>query len=254
VNLESLAARAWSIFRDAQRDLPEVVVEPSMPILFFGDSEAYERSALKVATVGLNPSRREFPSNDPWLRFPEAAALSVNGSFGPDAGADYLRFLNDYFRAQPYRGWFDAGFEPILRGLGASYYTGAESVALHTDLCSPIATDPTWTRLGVHAAKLSREGVELWRDLIDALAPDVLLVSVASRYLSHIAPEPIAQWRVLHTVERTNPFHVLVTEAQIGRRQIPVVFGRAAELPLGTVSHVAKAEIGASIRTFLDGR
>ena len=32
------------------------VVNPSIPILWFGDMKAYEESELKIVTVGLNPS------------------------------------------------------------------------------------------------------------------------------------------------------------------------------------------------------
>lgn len=31
--------------------------------------------------------------------------------------------------------------------MDASYYDHQTSTALHTDICSPIATNPTWTRL-----------------------------------------------------------------------------------------------------------
>ena len=36
------------------------VVNPSIPILYFGDEVAYRKSKLKVITVGKNPSLNEF--------------------------------------------------------------------------------------------------------------------------------------------------------------------------------------------------
>jgi hypothetical protein len=45
------------------------VVPHSMPILFFGDLDKYKKSKnLKVITVGLNPSNREFPPESPFKR------------------------------------------------------------------------------------------------------------------------------------------------------------------------------------------
>ena len=61
VTLESLIADAWLIYDQEFRTSDSLVVRPSMPILYFGDSEAYSRSAIRILTVGLNPSREEFP-------------------------------------------------------------------------------------------------------------------------------------------------------------------------------------------------
>lgn len=46
-------------------------VDPSIPILYFGDLTAYENSPKRIVTVALNPSNVEFPS--PSTRFPMAA-------------------------------------------------------------------------------------------------------------------------------------------------------------------------------------
>jgi hypothetical protein len=51
--------------------------------------------------------------------------------------------MNRYFREEPYSAWFRPSFEEFLLGMGASFYGSAASTARHTDLCSPIATDPT---------------------------------------------------------------------------------------------------------------
>ena len=47
-------------------------VKPAVPILFFGDLDAYRASPLRVLTVGLNPSGHEFPADQPFRRFPLA--------------------------------------------------------------------------------------------------------------------------------------------------------------------------------------
>ena len=48
------------------------LVAPSAPVLFFGDLPGFGESTPRVATVALNPSRREFPAADPFKRFPGA--------------------------------------------------------------------------------------------------------------------------------------------------------------------------------------
>jgi hypothetical protein len=174
--LEELGARAWDIHGRAEAEALEHLVRPSVPILFFGDSESYLASRIRVLTVGLNPSREEFPRADPFSRF-EYAGL-VDGSADADLAA-YLRSLNEYFRLNPYRKWFDPSFEPMLSGVGASYYAGRYSTALHTDFCTPLATDPTWSRLKPRERNVLKDsGWRLWHDLVKALEPDLVLVSI----------------------------------------------------------------------------
>jgi len=73
------------------------LVAPSAPILFFGDLHAYRGSPLRVITVALNPSNREFPEPDPFSRFKTFTGPEV------PATSDYICALNAYFRAIPYR-------------------------------------------------------------------------------------------------------------------------------------------------------
>src|SRR5271167_686907 len=109
VGLAELGARAWDIHRRAEADSLKHVVRPSVPILFFGDSKSYLASRTRVLTVGLNPSREEFPSANPFSRF------RYSGRVDPSADLDltaYLSSLDEYFRVNPYRKWFDPSFEP----------------------------------------------------------------------------------------------------------------------------------------------
>lgn len=135
--MRELASASWELYRDAVNQGTAVLVRPSIPILFFGDDEKYISSPLKVITVGLNPWRLEFPSVDPFLRFPAARQIDPQQ---PALDA-HLEALRAYFRVRPYNAWFRPAFEPILNELAASYYDGtAASTALHTDICSPLAT------------------------------------------------------------------------------------------------------------------
>lgn len=237
---------AWTVFRRAASTPEGRVVRPSMPILYFGDREAYEGSPLRIVTAGLNPSLAEFPSESPWLRFPGAGSLPNDGSISIQERDQYLAALDEYFRVAPYRKWFDRSFEPILNGCGASYYEG-QNVALHTDLLSPVATNPTWSRLSESARSRHAGGRDLWTFLMRALRPHVIIVSVAKRYLHPLSQVPVDQWTELFRIERENPFVVREILRDFAGREALVVFGRAAELPFGTVSTGDKQEIGKHI-------
>jgi hypothetical protein len=56
----------------------DFVVDPAIPILFFGNSNRYFKSPLRVITVGKNPSNEEFPKDDPFSRFPEMRDNDAN--------------------------------------------------------------------------------------------------------------------------------------------------------------------------------
>ena len=232
-------------------------VAPAVPILFFGDVDAYFGSRLRVVTVGLNPSSREFPTDDPLRRFPLAEGIDR---------ADVERYvdaLSAYFRADPYAGWFGA-WEPLLNGAGASYYPGAASAALHTDICSPVATDPTWSRLdGGDRRALMDDGVPLWHELLALLRPDLVLVSVARRHLGRVSFEaPGRRWEPIHTLHyktdgapRRRPYRAEARWHVIGDGVSLFVFCPASQTPLGSISFDQRRRLGAvAADAFRDGR
>lgn len=232
-------------------------VTPAVPILFFGDIDAYFRSQLRVVTVGLNPSSREFPTDDPFGRFPLAEGIDC-----ADLGR-YVDALSAYFRADPYAGWFGA-WEPLLNGAGASYYTGEASTALHTDICSPVATDPTWSRLDEGDRRtLMDDGVPLWHELLVLLRPDLVLVSVARHHLERISFEASDQrWEPIHTFNnktngapRKRPYRAEARWHLIGDGASLFVFCPASQTPLGSISVDQRRELGTvAADAFRDGR
>jgi hypothetical protein len=243
--LRVLARDAWQEHRRAQLNHLSHLVLPSIPILFFGDSLQLAKSPLRVITVGLNPSREEFPRGAPFSRFPGSPEHDID-----DLDA-YLAGLDGYFRADPY-GWFDRSFEPLLRGLGASYYDGSRSCAVHTDLCSPLATDPTWTGLGqADKAALEPPGMRLWHRLAEALQPDVVLISIARRLADRITFPVAGPVAVIHVVDgprRTRPYQIEAQRRRLASGKKPLfVFGRAAQHPFGLISTEDKERAGASI-------
>jgi hypothetical protein len=114
----------------------------AIPIFSFGDP-----TTARVATIGLNPSDREFLETATKTRLAQSRfANAWLTSPPPYAHADVIRIqadCNDYFlRPTYYAKWFGP-MEKILSAAstsGLSYFTGT---ACHLDL-TPWATDPTW--------------------------------------------------------------------------------------------------------------
>lgn len=151
----------------------DFVVPNSIPIPYFGDLAAFLKSPLRVLTAALNPSDREFPAGEPRFNV-------LKGRRGP---SELEAELGAYFTSNPYRGWFSS-FEPVLNGLEASYggkmaVREYRSTALHVDLCSPIATSPTWSKLTRgQRTGLTAIGREVFDWLVDELEPNIIVASL----------------------------------------------------------------------------
>ena len=234
----------FNYFKKHEKD--EVVVKPSIPILYFGDLEGYVKSKLKVITVGKNPSLNEFrlqkQDDDSIVRFAKWDAKRQN----------LTETLNQYFKANahPFTKWFSS-FEPILNGLNASYYDGAkDNIALHTDICSPLATNPTWSKLsGEKRSLLFQEGFAIWKQLIEELQPDVLLVSVPRELFNRTFKTTGEELIVFTTKKdgklRKSPYKVEIHKYQLeSNKTVSVVFGQAANKPFDTISAEQKIKIG----------
>lgn len=179
--LEPVIAQTIEHFNDVKDS--ELVVSNSIPILFFGDLEAYLNSPMKIVTVALNPSDKEFSET----RFVTSEDVLTNTK-------SYASTLSSYFSFNPYTRWFN-NFEKLLHHLKSSYYpennrptfpndpkTPISNIVLHTDICSPIATAKTWSKLKSKTEKEFREklqanGKVIWSELISVLRPDIILVS-----------------------------------------------------------------------------
>ena len=123
------------------------VIPWSSPIPSFGDL-----SCSKVATLGLNPSNREFVDtcgnelDGNSRRFHTLKSLGIRR--WSDATADHCKMILEscsrYFHNNPYDDWFKK-LDKIISGTSASYYA-ASSKACHLDLI-PYATACKWTDL-----------------------------------------------------------------------------------------------------------
>lgn len=173
-----------------------VVVPASIPILWFGDIEAYAKSKVKIVTVGLNPSCWEFKEkkNDTYqvsLRFPKASGLQLSGNLTTQDVRTYYDAMNEYFTTKPYTKWFRHN-ERVLNELNASYIPLTpekitqdnlgktfDNTAIHLDLYAPLATDPVWGEL----KKAEKNSIcticnGLYAGLIYALNPDIIVVAI----------------------------------------------------------------------------
>lgn len=106
----------------------------------------------RVATLGINPSNREFVDGageelkGDRRRFPTLGSLGLR-SWADASSLDITSIVSaceTYFSANPYSRWFDT-LDTLLQPAGASYY-GTEDPAAHIDLV-PYATDVKWAAL-----------------------------------------------------------------------------------------------------------
>jgi hypothetical protein len=137
------------LLRMVRRPVPAAQVVPaSTRVVAFGDP----RQAT-VATLGINPSWREFLEADGSLLTGAKRRLATLTSLGAEdtvllKTAEVRRVIDDcvaYFRADrnPYRRWFNPLDEVLRKALGVSYYN---STACHLDLVQ-WATAPAWREL-----------------------------------------------------------------------------------------------------------
>lgn len=123
------------------------VISWGSPILSFGNLEN-----SRVATLGLNPSNREFVDkmgkelNGSERRFHSLSSLKINN--WNDVGTKHLKlildFSNNYFIRNPYDTWFKK-LDYLISGTNASYYFPTLG-ACHLDLI-PFATFSKWADL-----------------------------------------------------------------------------------------------------------
>lgn len=147
------------------------------PVPFFGDI-----NVAKVATVGINPSNREFVDKDGVelgardRRLPTLSSLNL-GSWEDASGADIRTIAlgcRQYFEINPYRQWFDV-LDRMLVAANVSYYGGP--TACHLDLVA-YSTSTKWGALEATVRDtLVRRGRLTIAELIRDSALDVLVLN-----------------------------------------------------------------------------
>lgn len=124
------------------------VIPWSSPIPVFGNLYT-----AKIATLGINPSNREFVDatgkelEGKFRRFQTLRSLDL--AKWSDATGSHIDVISasclDYFRRNPYDRWFKR-LDAIISGTTASYYHPL-SHACHFDLV-PYATGSKWSKVG----------------------------------------------------------------------------------------------------------
>jgi hypothetical protein len=239
------------------REKQKNITYPSIPILYFGDYAQYQKSNPKIVTVSLNPPLNEFPTDSRFTRFPEIEDLDISDILTENDVTTYLGSLNNYFKHEP-NDWFDS-YDPVLNGMNTSYYPNtAENNAIHTNLCSTFATDLTWNKLkGSTKYTLSREGRKFWHRLIEILEPEMIIFSIARKYLDRVMFKRTG-WEVFTSVTRkkdgsprSKPYDVEVAESRIGDKKMYLVFAKAAIQPFGFLSSDIKLRLGEELNSLL---
>ena len=154
-------------------DLLDARIPPDAGVLSWGSPvPAFGNpAASRLATLGLNPSSREFLDlygnelSGSSRRFHTLRSLGLE-SWG-DADSRHLRemvlYCHGYFQRNPYDRWFRV-LDQVVSSTGVSYYRGQQ--ACHLDLI-PYATLPKWSGLASHQrTTLLRIGVRTLGRLI----------------------------------------------------------------------------------------
>lgn len=199
--LYEIMRKYYGDFLEKQKDIREVIVEQSFPIVWFGNMKRFFHSKIKVVTIGLNPSNSEFPNYNPELRFPEAHEAFEQGRMGLVCDS-----LNGYFdcNREPYWEWFN-GYERALSSMPFGVTYGkcphvkncavrnpvtcgkcpiVENYAIHIDFFSAIATDPTYS--GLKKKKFLLQNTDLFDRLFHYLTDNwdepVIVLFSTSKY------------------------------------------------------------------------
>lgn len=145
------------------------IIRWSCPVPFFG-----EIAGATVATVGINPSSREFLSADgielqgEERRLPTLRSLGCRSWLEVDAVQikEILAACETYFLRSPYNRWFQV-LEKVLAPAGVSLYRRGGQ-ACHIDLV-PYATNAKWGSLPLAE---QRNLIEVSRDALARLLHD----------------------------------------------------------------------------------
>jgi hypothetical protein len=152
------------------------VIRWGCPVPFFGHLES-----ARLATVGINPSNREFVGTDGNelagndRRLPTLSSLGLSSWLQADFVAlrAILLSCSSYFERNPYDGWFGS-LQRIIEPTGHSYYA-PRSDACHLDVV-PWATVGKWGTLSAASRRqLAARATQALADMI-ACSPLTMLV------------------------------------------------------------------------------
>ena len=219
-NLSGLIDEYWNDY--AAHRILSFVVNPSIPIIWFGNLEAYCNSSVRVVTIGLNPSNGEFldsnktkkkkdetASYSPSFRFYKAKDLVAKSKLLKVDKDKLIESYNDYFNPNNSYDWF-SNFETVFGYFPddvikpVSYKTDADkakskqaNAAIHIDFKTALATDPTWGELNrayknatsKKKEKTEQNDSEKLKDILKL--PEIIRKDLFEKLLHIIAPDII---------------------------------------------------------------
>jgi hypothetical protein len=165
-----IATATTSLLRLARGDVDaQPVMGWTCPVPYFG-----RLRHATLATLGINPSNREFVDGTGQELDGDSRRFPTLGSLGLRTWADassldltaIVAACDQYFSGNPYGRWFDP-LDVLVRAAGASFYS-AERPAAHLDLV-PYATHVKW---GALRQDQQRALLYCGRDLLEALLRD----------------------------------------------------------------------------------
>jgi hypothetical protein len=257
-SLEELIQYTWDYFHSYKGDIWKgnkkegCITYPSIPVLFFGDLDQYEKSKQRIVTVGLNPSKAEFPNNG-FSRFNGGEELYKKDILDDRDKEKYIEILSNYFHTtnDTYE-WFNS-YKPLLNSMNATFYPDKkyENKTIHTDICTPLATSPTWSDCPREMRKvLSNKGAIIWNRLISLLKPHLVLISVKQKHLDKIKFGE-QNWEEFHTIyqkgdgeERKTPYKVYYKKVKINDTATTFIHDKPANLRPFFITDKQKRKLG----------
>lgn len=223
---------------------PACVLRDVVPILWFGDMDAYFASEKKIVTIAVNPSDKEFIVNGVCSinnRFPGAPANY--DSHNPQHFVAYKNAMDCYFMNNPYMKWFWHN-EKVLRLFDASYQgtfctykndsgEAFTNTALHIDLKAPVATYPVWGDKEL-APRERKAVIKLYAKYFNRmwhyLDPDMMIVSTnaqdvkASFGINHGNA-------ILHQTSKRGYVDMHVIDSPVSGKRVNIVWGSNRNTP-----------------------
>jgi hypothetical protein len=229
-----IATATTSVYRLARGDVDaQPVMTWTCPVPYFG---RLRHSTL--ATLGINPSNREFVDatggelDGDNRRFPTLGSLGLR-TWADASSLDVTAIVSacdQYFSRNPYCRWFDT-LDAVVRPTGVSYYS-VETPAAHLDLV-PYATHVKWGALRQHQQRvLLRCGQDLLACLLRDSMVELLVLNGASVV------------REFEEVAGVNLTRALNPAWDLPRRGSERVRGVAYT---GSVDHIGAVDLGRSI-------
>ena len=164
--------------------------------------------------------------------------------------------LNNYFKLHPYSDWFD-WLNLFLMGMDCGYYTDIKpNTALHTDICTPLATSPTWsefkqTKLSI---EIQNEGILIWHRLLTILKPRVVLMSFSKDILKRIQYIDLSDRQIFYQFDkkengqyRKKPYLIELYSTIINGYNVNFLFGEGNVRPF-FLTELQRYQLGKEVK------